>query len=274
MSSLTVLNHEIHQTDGLYCLNDLHKASGGVEKHQPAFFLRNQETKDLIAELEQETKARSANLQNGQKYDVQILPSVVIKKIQGGNNKLVQGTYACKEIVYRYAMWISPKFALAVIRVFDAFVNGKLQPTQPQIDDEEKISETQAHQLQEAVKKRCKHNKEHYQTVWTAIKNRFQVTSYKNILIKDFDNALNLVWTIALPVAVIEPPQEQLLVNPNRIENIHKVAKLGMAKTRINYELFKMIDKALTDLDYATRELQKNNATHYSVFESVICQSY
>ena len=63
MSSLTVLNHEIHQTDGLYCLNDLHKASGGLDKHQPAFFMRNQETKDLIAELENETKLSSANLQ-------------------------------------------------------------------------------------------------------------------------------------------------------------------------------------------------------------------
>ena len=72
-------------------------------------------------------------MQNGKNPDVQILPSAVIKVIKGGNDKLTQGTYACKEIVYRYAMWISPKFALAVIRVFDAFANGKLQPTQPQI---------------------------------------------------------------------------------------------------------------------------------------------
>lgn len=114
MTSLSVLNHEIHQDDGLYCLNDLHKASGGLEKHQPAFFMRNQETKDLIAELEKETKVSSANLQT------------IIKKITGKG--LHQGTYACKEIVYRYAMWISPKFALAVIRVFDAFATGKLEP--------------------------------------------------------------------------------------------------------------------------------------------------
>ena len=115
MSSLTVLNHEIHQVDSLYSLNDLHKASGGQDKHRPAFFVRNQEVKELANEIMQ-----CANLHSDQ----------VIRKVNGGHNR---GTYACKEIVYRYAMWISPKFALAVIRVFDAFANGKLQPTQPQI---------------------------------------------------------------------------------------------------------------------------------------------
>lgn len=65
----------------------------------------------------------------------------------------------------------------------------------------EKITDKQAYQLKTAVEKRCRNNKEHYQTVWTALKHRFEVPKYTDILVKDFDIAMNLVWTIALPSA-------------------------------------------------------------------------
>lgn len=102
--TFTIADTTISMVDGLYSLNDVHKASGNVEKHRPAFFVRNQEVTDLANEIMQ-----CANLHSDQ----------VIRKINGGHNR---GTYACKEIVYRYAMWISPKFALIVIRAFDAMV--------------------------------------------------------------------------------------------------------------------------------------------------------
>ncbi|WP_215776917.1 KilA-N domain-containing protein [Paludibacterium sp. B53371] len=66
---------------GRYCINDLHKAAGGEEKHQPAFFMRRNETNDLLAEL-----ANSANSQNKQPAES--------KAGRYG------GTYVCKELVY------------------------------------------------------------------------------------------------------------------------------------------------------------------------------
>ena len=45
---LTIGDYSIRQDeDGRYCLNDLHKASGNDQKHFPAYFLRNQQTKEI-----------------------------------------------------------------------------------------------------------------------------------------------------------------------------------------------------------------------------------
>lgn len=93
--------------EGRFCLNDLHKAAGAESRHQPAFFFRRPEIQELEAEL------NSAPAQS--------LPTITS---QGRNG----GTYVCKELVYAYAMWISPKFHLEVIRTFDAVANGQQAP--------------------------------------------------------------------------------------------------------------------------------------------------
>lgn len=76
--NLIISNQAISQHNGLFSLNDLHKVSGGVEKHKPSNFLRNQETKDLIAEIESENQ-------------------IAYTIVQGGNTKTTkQGTFVCR----------------------------------------------------------------------------------------------------------------------------------------------------------------------------------
>ena len=49
----TICNTQIRQDEaGRYCLNDLHRAAGGEKRHQPSYFLENQQTKALILEVE------------------------------------------------------------------------------------------------------------------------------------------------------------------------------------------------------------------------------
>lgn len=99
---LQIANIGIRQdVEGRYCLNDLHRAAGNEKRHQPSNWLVNNQTTDLIKELS-------------------------ITGITGIESKQGLGTFVCKELVYSYAMWISPAFHLKVIRTFDAVATGQL----------------------------------------------------------------------------------------------------------------------------------------------------
>ncbi|ENU24155.1 hypothetical protein F993_01471 [Acinetobacter proteolyticus] len=100
---------------GRFCLNDLHQASGGLEKDKPKFFLENKQTQALVKEL----------TEGG------IPPSKQNQPVSVTRGGLEQGTYVVKELVYSYAMWISAAFNLKVIRTFDAVATGKIQPIDP-----------------------------------------------------------------------------------------------------------------------------------------------
>jgi len=89
--------------DGRFCLNDLHRASGGNPSHRPGHWLRSQQAHDLIAEM----------------GDAQICAGPPVVTVNDGINN---GTFVVKELVYAYAMWISPKFHLQVIRAYDTLV--------------------------------------------------------------------------------------------------------------------------------------------------------
>lgn len=117
---------KVRQDDeGRYCLNDLHKAAGGQNRHRPKYWLENQQTQELIDEIE-------------------------IGGIPPIQSKQGLGTFACKELVYAYAMWISATFHLRVIRTFDALVRGQVELARGSADREKARLESRF--LADAVK--------------------------------------------------------------------------------------------------------------------------
>jgi hypothetical protein len=110
MSQLVINNLEINTDEhGRYSLNDLHKASGGSNKHKPSLFYRSNSFNDVVEILNAQNRA----------FDP------IVKK-QGRYNG---GTWVCKELVYKYAMWVNAEFEIRVIQTFDAIVNKLNTPS-------------------------------------------------------------------------------------------------------------------------------------------------
>ncbi|HHV6878928.1 TPA: P22AR C-terminal domain-containing protein [Haemophilus influenzae] len=118
MSNLTILKTAIRTFENLYSLNDLHIASGAEAKHQPSLFIRLDATQELISEIQKETDKEN-----------------ILQSFRSGVNR---GTYACEELVIAYAMWISPKFHLIVLRAFLAMHRN--QPQQLALPEPEKYT--------------------------------------------------------------------------------------------------------------------------------------
>lgn len=85
----------VRQRDGLFSLNDLHKAGGGNPSHRPGNFLQIDQTKALVAEIETAE-----------------IPAVSTREGRNG------GTYVSRELVIAYAAWINAAFHLKVLRAF------------------------------------------------------------------------------------------------------------------------------------------------------------
>ena len=167
MSALQILNTEIRTLDNLYSLNDLYDVSGAEKKNQPSNFLRVDQTKELISEIE-----CSSNMRNA------------IKVKRGGLN---QGTFACKEIVYAYAMWISPKFNLQVIRSFDQMQNELLGQTEQFPEQPQTLTSEQCLHIRERVGEMVHAFKDtSWQIQYGKINRYFNKNSYKDILASDY----------------------------------------------------------------------------------------
>ncbi|RYL25117.1 KilA-N domain-containing protein [Acinetobacter piscicola] len=181
--------------DGRYSLNDLHKASGDDKKHFPAYFLRNQQTKDLIAEIENSIIGASANLHTPpEKDDLQICISKnnhyenshsAVKVINGGNDR---GTYVVKELVYAYAMWISAKFHLMVIRAYDALVSNMLNRIEPRTTKKDRVPLKDAVNLLVGKAKFL-----NYSEAYKLVHHRFDVESIEDIPFEQLPVAVEYV---------------------------------------------------------------------------------
>ena len=181
MSNLTILNNSIRNIDNLYSLNDLHKASGGADKHSPFRFMRNEQTKDLISEINSQT------------------PNLVASKIiRGGSDLTVRGYWVCEELVLSYAMWISPKFHLIVLRAFlnlhknqTALLPSTITPEQQQA-------------IQSAVQQAHHRTGLHWQEIYRQLKAMFHIAKYDQLPQDQFGNAMAFVMNLQ-PIVLPAP---------------------------------------------------------------------
>ena len=179
---ITILDSVIRAINGLYCLNDLHKASGNNKKHQPSNFMRNSEVLELVDELTQTSEKGVEQ---------------VTQRINGGE---MRGTYACKELVYRYAMWISPKFALLVIRTFDKLVTGELKVQGNQLTSEQTLP------LRNAVNKLVTRSGIMYPEGYKIVHQQFGVKHIKDLTLEQLAQAIEYVHNRILSLSVEQTP--------------------------------------------------------------------
>ena len=185
MSNLTILKTSIRSYENLFSLNDLHIASGGLEKHRPSLFARNEQTKELIKEIENDRSTKTI---------------FALKTIRGGSDISKQGTWACEELVLSYAMWISPKFHLIVLRAFlnlhknqTALLPSTITPEQQQA-------------IQSAVQQAHHRTGLHWQEIYRQLKAMFHIAKYDQLPQDQFGNAMAFVMNLQ-PIAL--PPVEK-----------------------------------------------------------------
>lgn len=215
MSNLTILNNSIRQLDNLYSLTDLHRASGGEQKHKPALFLSNQQTKELISEIEIEGKVG--------------IPTSVVKTVRGGKNP---STYACEELMLAYAMWISPKFHLIVLRAF-LNLHKKTTALLPNT-----ITPEQQQAIQSAVQQAHHRTGLHWQEIYRQLKQAFKVAKYDQLPQDQFGNAMAFIMNLQ-PIAL--PPAEEKFKFELTKEEISNITLLLFSHGQMNWLLGRLI---------------------------------
>jgi hypothetical protein len=160
-NTITIGASTIRAIEGLYSLNDLHKAAGGESKHQPHEFVRIEQTRALVDELSKSGDSRNC-----------------LRTARGANG----GTYACRELVIAYAAWISAAFHLQVIRVF-------LNSISPAAIDYTRINPAQQQHLHELVDVIVASGKQTNSETWKRLHRKFHVSRYEDLPTDQFDAA-------------------------------------------------------------------------------------
>ena len=218
MNAISISNVAIRQTENqLYSLNDLHKAAGNKAEHQPNRWLRNQQTQELIAEIEAE---------GGKAYTTS----------QGGKNR---GTFVCKELVYAYATWISAKFFLLVIRTFDRVANGYQITPKPTRALPDGLTSEQIEAVKKLHNALTKSAPKEAQariaiTLWSAVKSKFGC-SYKEVPAEQFPEVLSVMSRVAVENGVLygevldAPPKAEpkLPIDGNSLADIAAMVYYG-----------------------------------------------
>lgn len=117
MTNLVINDVTITTDDfGRYSLNDLHKAAGGKPKQKAALFLKL----DSVQKVANVLKVANPTFE-----------PISIKR-----GRYTGGTWVCKELVYKYAMWVEAEFEVKVIQTFDkASRDGKAIRSMQAIND-------------------------------------------------------------------------------------------------------------------------------------------
>jgi hypothetical protein len=103
-------------SEGRYCLNDLHKAAGGEDKHKPANWLRNQQTQDLV-------EALYISLYSGVE-DCDSYIENLFKVEKGG--ALRGGSWVHPILFLDYARWLSPSLYVSVITAYHSAIDSNV----------------------------------------------------------------------------------------------------------------------------------------------------
>ena len=211
--ALQLGNIAIRQHNGLFSLNDLHKAAGGEAKHQPALFMRMDQTKALIEEILSSTKSQS----------------LVFETVLGKGK--AQGTYACRELVIAYAAWISAAFHLKVIRVFLSATTPQARPHNPAIDYD-RISPAQAQDLKEIVAAIVQAGIQGYAETWSRLQRKFRVHSYLQLPAQHYADARAYLLAKLSTRPAAKSPAGKMLVSRQHLASIY--TDLGKLRDRID----------------------------------------